>query len=137
MFELPNRPRRGRAGDPKGRLCNAPGAYPGRGPVGDFQPRARQLTSPAFGCHDDTPVRHRVGPPNLEDKKMMVNYISAIVFVVLLAPGIWLVTTAQISALAMAAWVIADLLVASSIRLAAEWQRAVVFRAGKLSSVKG
>ena len=37
----------------------------------------------------------------------------------------------------MVVWVLVDLFVASAIRLAAEWERAVVFRLGKLSGVKG
>lgn len=71
----------------------------------------------------------------------MVNYVSAIVFVFLLGPGL-LVTRALSAnparaAIALVSWVLLDLFVASAIRLAAEWERAVVFRLGKLSSVKG
>jgi regulator of protease activity HflC (stomatin/prohibitin superfamily) len=71
----------------------------------------------------------------------MVNYVSAIVFVFLLGPG--LLVTRALSAnppravMALVSWVLLDLFVASAIRLAAEWERAVVFRLGKLSSVKG
>ncbi len=71
----------------------------------------------------------------------MVNYVSAIVFVFLLGPG--LLVTRALSAnparavMALVLWVLLDVLVASAIRLAAEWERAVVFRLGKLSSVKG
>jgi len=71
----------------------------------------------------------------------MVNYVSAIVFVFLLGPG--LLVTRALSAnppravMALGSWVLLDLFVASAIRLAAEWERAVVFRLGKLSSVKG
>jgi regulator of protease activity HflC (stomatin/prohibitin superfamily) len=71
----------------------------------------------------------------------MVNYVSAIVFVFLLGPG--LLVTRALSAnparavMALVLWVLLDLFVASAIRLAAEWERAVVFRLGKLSSVKG
>lgn len=71
----------------------------------------------------------------------MVNYVSAIVFVFLLGPGLLIVRALSDSppraALALLAWVVMDVLVASAIRLAAEWERAVVFRMGKLSSVKG
>jgi regulator of protease activity HflC (stomatin/prohibitin superfamily) len=71
----------------------------------------------------------------------MVNYVSAIVFVFLLGPGL-LVTRALSdnpprAVMALVAWVLLDVLVASAIRLAAEWERAVVFRLGKLSGVKG
>ena len=71
----------------------------------------------------------------------MVNYVSAIVFVFLLGPG--LLVTRALSAnppravMALVAWVLLDVFVASAIRLAAEWERAVVFRLGKLSGVKG
>jgi regulator of protease activity HflC (stomatin/prohibitin superfamily) len=72
---------------------------------------------------------------------MMVNYVSTIVFVVLMAPGLYLAAALRASpvhaVVFLAAWTLADALLASSIRLAAEWQRAVVFRLGKLSSVKG
>ena len=37
----------------------------------------------------------------------------------------------------MVGWALADLFAASAIRLAAEWERAVVFRLGKFSAVKG
>ena len=71
----------------------------------------------------------------------MVNYVSAIVFVFLLGPGL-LVARALSgnpphAALFLVVWVLVDLFVASAIRLAAEWERAVIFRLGKLSGVKG
>jgi regulator of protease activity HflC (stomatin/prohibitin superfamily) len=71
----------------------------------------------------------------------MVNYVSTIVFVVLMAPGLYLAAALRASPVGavvfLAAWTLADALLASSIRLAAEWERAVVFRVGKLSGVKG
>jgi regulator of protease activity HflC (stomatin/prohibitin superfamily) len=71
----------------------------------------------------------------------MVNYVSAVVFVFLLGPGL-IVTRAlganpPYAAVFLVAWVLLDLFVASAIRLAAEWERAVIFRLGKLSGVKG
>jgi regulator of protease activity HflC (stomatin/prohibitin superfamily) len=73
--------------------------------------------------------------------KTMVNYVSTIVFVVLMAPGLYLAAALRASPVGavvfLAAWTLADALLASSIRLAAEWERAVVFRVGKLSAVKG
>lgn len=72
---------------------------------------------------------------------MMVNYVSAIVFTLLIAPGLALVYALRAhpvqAAVALALWFVGDCLVAASIRLAAEWERAVVFRLGRLSSVKG
>jgi regulator of protease activity HflC (stomatin/prohibitin superfamily) len=70
----------------------------------------------------------------------MINYVSAVVFVVLLVPGVWLAaqsaSPARIAG-TLAAWLLADALAAGSIRLAAEWERAVLFRLGKLRAVKG
>jgi regulator of protease activity HflC (stomatin/prohibitin superfamily) len=72
----------------------------------------------------------------------MVNYISGLVFVVLLVVG--LVIAALIGAaspVAMVifaiAWLLVDVVISSSIRLAAQWQKAVVFRLGKFHQVKG
>ena len=71
----------------------------------------------------------------------MVNYVSAIVFVFLLGPGLlvaWALSANPPRAvLTLVVWVLLDLFVASAIRLAAEWERAVIFRLGKLSGVKG
>ena len=72
----------------------------------------------------------------------MVNYVSAIVFVFLLGPGLLVAWALGDNARARGArrsWCgcLLDLFVASAIRLAAEWERAVVFRLGKLSGVKG
>jgi regulator of protease activity HflC (stomatin/prohibitin superfamily) len=76
----------------------------------------------------------------MEDKQM-VNYVSAIVFVVLMMPGLFVAGALRASpgraAIVLAAWTLASTLVAAAIRLAAEWERAVVFRLGKLSGVKG
>jgi regulator of protease activity HflC (stomatin/prohibitin superfamily) len=71
----------------------------------------------------------------------MTNYISGIVFVVLAVAGAaatFILSLAPLAAVVFGAvWLLAGVLIASSIRLAAEWERAVVFRAGKLSGVKG
>jgi regulator of protease activity HflC (stomatin/prohibitin superfamily) len=72
----------------------------------------------------------------------MVNYISGLVFVVLVVLGLaiaWAIGQQQ-SALAvmfLLLWLFADLVLSSAIRLAAQWERAVVFRLGKFQSVKG
>ncbi len=69
----------------------------------------------------------------------MTNYVSTVVFVLVLAPGVLLAmalgSDAGVKVLFL--WVIADGFLAAAIRLAAEWERAVVFRRGQLSSVKG
>src|SRR5262245_1644661 len=69
----------------------------------------------------------------------MINYVSPLIFVVLFVAGAAIAW--QIGAPAavpfMLGWVILDVIVASAIRLAAEWERAVVFRLGKFLTVKG
>jgi regulator of protease activity HflC (stomatin/prohibitin superfamily) len=72
----------------------------------------------------------------------MVNYISGLVFAVLLFVGAAIVLALASARPALAAgvgvaWVLADLAVASAIRLAAQWQRAVVFRLGKYKDTRG
>jgi regulator of protease activity HflC (stomatin/prohibitin superfamily) len=72
----------------------------------------------------------------------MVNYVSPLLFVVLLAVGApvaaRIATGNRPAALFfIIVWVLGDLALASAIRLAAEWERAVVFRLGKFLQVKG
>jgi regulator of protease activity HflC (stomatin/prohibitin superfamily) len=72
----------------------------------------------------------------------MVNYISGLMFVILLlVGGVILFPIAQANAaLAVVlgiAWLIGDILVSSAIKLAAQWEKAVVFRLGRFSSIKG
>ena len=71
----------------------------------------------------------------------MVNYVSGIVFVVLLLPGIAgafaMRGAPDRMTLFLVLWTLAALYVSAAVRLAAEWERAVIFRLGKLSSVKG
>jgi len=72
----------------------------------------------------------------------MINYISGLVFVVLLLlGGVATVAIGQQSvALAFLfalGWLFVDVVVSSSIRLAAQWEKAVVFRLGKFHAIKG
>jgi regulator of protease activity HflC (stomatin/prohibitin superfamily) len=72
----------------------------------------------------------------------MVNYISGLVFVVLLILGIAIAAAiGQVNVVAAVlfapAWLFFDVVVASAIRLAAQWEKAVVFRLGKYQSIKG
>jgi regulator of protease activity HflC (stomatin/prohibitin superfamily) len=72
----------------------------------------------------------------------MVNYISGLVFILLLLVGIPVVaSTAQVSPLTAVVlaivWLIGDIIISSAIQLAAQWEKAVVFRLGKFSSIKG
>jgi regulator of protease activity HflC (stomatin/prohibitin superfamily) len=72
----------------------------------------------------------------------MVNYISGLVFVALLIVGaVFSVVLGQanpaVGIVLGLAWIFLDVVVSSSIRLAAQWQKAVVFRLGKFHAVKG
>jgi hypothetical protein len=75
-------------------------------------------------------------------RPVMTNYISPLLFILLLVPGAPVagriaVTNSVAAMVLVAVRIIADLAIASAIRLAAEWERAVVFRFGKLLQVKG
>jgi regulator of protease activity HflC (stomatin/prohibitin superfamily) len=72
----------------------------------------------------------------------MINYISALVFWVLLLVGaavLYPVAQAAPGAAVLigTVWVIADGILASAIQLAAQWERAVVFRLGKFLGIRG
>jgi regulator of protease activity HflC (stomatin/prohibitin superfamily) len=72
----------------------------------------------------------------------MINYISGLVFFVLLLVGaavlvpMGLVSPGFAGVLG-AAWLLGDMVLSSGIQLAAQWERGVVFRLGRFSSVKG
>jgi regulator of protease activity HflC (stomatin/prohibitin superfamily) len=72
----------------------------------------------------------------------MVNYISMLVFVLVGIVG-GVLTGAIVQASEPAAvvfalgWLVLDIIVAAGIKMAAQWERAVVFRMGKYSSIKG
>jgi regulator of protease activity HflC (stomatin/prohibitin superfamily) len=72
----------------------------------------------------------------------MINYISGLVFVVLgiigAAIGIAIgLVSPGIAVLFAVVWFVADLIAASSIKLAAQWEQALVFRLGKYHSIRG
>ena len=72
----------------------------------------------------------------------MVNYISILVFVLVGAVGGVLTgVAAQIHEIAAVvfgfAWLVSDIILASGIKMAAQWEKVVVFRMGKYSSIKG
>lgn len=72
----------------------------------------------------------------------MVNQISGLVFVILLLVGIAVVATFAMvyplfAVIIAIAWLVGDVIIASAIQLAAQWQRAVVFRLGKFKEIKG
>lgn len=72
----------------------------------------------------------------------MVNYISGLVFTILLLLGfaivgpLWFVRPVYGTLLGIV-WLTGDAILSSAIQLAAQWEKAVVFRLGKFSSIKG
>ena len=80
-----------------------------------------------------------IAEPQREETPM-INYISGLVFTVLLLIGGGLVASIWNTNPALAfgiVWFLGDLIIASAIRLAAQWEKGVVFRLGKFSSIKG
>ena len=72
----------------------------------------------------------------------MVNYISGLVFVILLFVGFVVTGVAAaynmvLAVLVAIAWLFFDVVIASSICLAAQWERAVIFRLGRYKTMKG
>ena len=72
----------------------------------------------------------------------MINYISGLVFVVFLIVGAVVLIPVGMGTPAIAAalgggWLIGDIIIASAIHVAAQWEKGVVFRLGRFSSVKG
>jgi regulator of protease activity HflC (stomatin/prohibitin superfamily) len=72
----------------------------------------------------------------------MVNYISGLVFVVVLLVGIvlfaFLAPSHPVFGVVLAiVWILGDTVLASSIKIAAQWQKAVVFRLGQYLEMRG
>lgn len=74
----------------------------------------------------------------------MFNYsISALVFIVLLllfavvAAAVGLAGYVTLAVLMMVAWAPLDFLISSSVRMAAQWEKAVVFRLGRYKDTRG
>jgi len=73
----------------------------------------------------------------------MVNYISGLVFVILFLVGLAISFFIgqggrEVYAVVFGVvWLVLDVIVASAIRLAAQWEKAVVFRLGKFQTIKG
>ena len=72
----------------------------------------------------------------------MTNYVSPLLFVVVFIPGALVAariapTNPSAAIVFIVSWFIVDITLASAVRLAAEWERAVVFRLGKFQHVKG
>ena len=72
----------------------------------------------------------------------MINYISGLIFtIVLIVGGVVSVTLGMASpglgVLVGICWLLFDIILASGIQLAAQWERGVVFRLGQFSNMKG
>ena len=72
----------------------------------------------------------------------MVNYISGLVFLLLLFLGglfvLPLMSTNPLAGLGLGfLWLIGDIILSNAIQLAAQWERAVVFRLGRLHGIRG
>ena len=74
----------------------------------------------------------------------MVNYISGLVFVVLAIVGLavsafvgWSSGNAGVAVVIGLIWLFLDLVASSAIRLAAQWEKAVIFRLGRLKGHRG
>jgi regulator of protease activity HflC (stomatin/prohibitin superfamily) len=77
-----------------------------------------------------------------EGGKTMINYISGLVFTILLIAGgiilfpLWM-TAPGFTLIAGIIWLTVASIISSAIQLAAQWEKAVVFRLGKFSAIKG
>jgi regulator of protease activity HflC (stomatin/prohibitin superfamily) len=72
----------------------------------------------------------------------MVNYISGLVFVVLaflgfVIAGLLSQRNLPVAVIVGLVWLFLDVVISSAIRLAAQWEKAVVFRLGKFHGMKG
>jgi regulator of protease activity HflC (stomatin/prohibitin superfamily) len=72
----------------------------------------------------------------------MVNYIKVFVFIVLLLLGVAIAVgigqqNPGWAVLFGLSWLLLDIILSSSLRLAAQWEKAVVFRLGKFHTIKG
>lgn len=72
----------------------------------------------------------------------MINYISGLVFIILLLIGgavvgmIWQANPGFAFVLGII-WIFFDVVIAAGLKLAAQWEKGVIFRLGKFSSIKG
>jgi regulator of protease activity HflC (stomatin/prohibitin superfamily) len=72
----------------------------------------------------------------------MVNYISGLLFVILLIIGSFVSVgiynqNPMIAVVVGVCWLVLDIIVSSGVKLAAQWEKGVVFRLGKYHKVKG
>ena len=70
----------------------------------------------------------------------MVNPLPLIIFTLLAVAGFFALGPSETNPamiVAYVVWLLASMVVASSLRMAAQWEKALVFRLGRFSSVKG
>jgi len=72
----------------------------------------------------------------------MINYISGLIFVVLLVIGGVVSFTLGSSSIVVGVivgffWLLGDIILSSGVQLAAQWEKGVVFRLGRFESIKG
>src|ERR1039458_6821089 len=72
----------------------------------------------------------------------MINYISGLIFFILLIIGAAVVVpmgmaSPALGVLAGIVWLVVDIIISSGCQLAAQWERGVVFRLGQYSAIKG
>src|SRR5579863_3102945 len=72
----------------------------------------------------------------------MINYISGLIFTILLIIGGVVSVTMGMASPALGVlvgicWLLGDIVISSGIQLAAQWERGVVFRLGQFSGMKG
>jgi regulator of protease activity HflC (stomatin/prohibitin superfamily) len=72
----------------------------------------------------------------------MINYISGLIFFVILIIGAAVVIgigsgSPGVATLVGLAWLVGDVIIASGIQLAAQWEKGVVFRLGQFREIKG
>ena len=87
-------------------------------------------------------ARGAAGSKTDSGETVMVNYVSMLVFVLVGLVGIVLgIGVAQANPVAAGifgfVWFLADLILASGIKMAVQWEKAVIFRLGKYSGIKG
>ena len=95
-----------------------------------------------FRRNDRKMIRGASQSPSKASEINMVNYISGLVFTVLFLIGAAVVAPFApahpvVATIVGIVWLVADLILASAIRIAAQWERAVVFRLGKYKEIKG
>ncbi len=115
---------------------------PGQNPIEELRQLRHLMLRETSKPSDEETAGNTVRPNVNPREESMVNYISGLVFTVLLLVGFGVAvpiynSNPVLGFILGVVWVLVDLVIASAIRLVAQWEKAVVFRLGKFSSVKG